>query len=125
MLGVIHLSSMVSTTKDYLKRNETLVMLCAGELLFMIGMGFVGPILPVYVQSFGVTAAEIGTKVGLLTGIYGVGRVAIDIPAGHLAHYIGRRPLLIAGSLLVTLTALALGLATNYWQLVVFRFLQV
>ncbi len=91
----------------------------------MMGMGFIGPIMPLYIQeSFGVTASEIGTKVGLLMTIYGVARVAMDIPAGRFAQRFGRRPLLIIGPLLVTLGALALGLATAYWQLVVFRFLQ-
>ncbi len=91
----------------------------------MMGMGFVGPIMPKYIQeSFGVTASEIGTKVGLLITIFGVARVAMDIPAGQFAQRFGRRPLLIIGPLLVTLGALALGLATDYWQLVGFRFLQ-
>jgi MFS family permease len=90
----------------------------------MMGVGFIGPIMPLYIQSLGVEVTEIGTKVGLIITIYGAARAAMDIPAGQFTRKFGRRPLLIFGPLMVALSALACGMATGYWQLVLFRFLQ-
>lgn len=110
--------------KNFLKQNETLVILCIGEMLFMMGVGFIGPIMPLYIQTLGVNKVEIGTRVGLLITIYGLGRALTDIPAGRFANQFGRRPLLIIGPLIVTLSAFACGLAVNYWQLFFFRLMQ-
>lgn len=118
------LNEIAGRITGFLKRNKTLVALCTGELLLMMGVGFIGPIVPLYIQSLGVGPAEIGTKVGLLITIYGAARAAMDIPAGRFAQRLGRRPLLIAGPLLVSFSALACGLATQYWQMVLFRLLQ-
>jgi multidrug resistance protein len=115
---------MLDKITSFSKQNETLVILSLGELLFMMGVGFIGPIMPPYIQSLGIEATEIGVKLGLLITVYGAARVAMDIPAGRLAQKIGRRPLLILGPLMVALSALACGLVTDYWQLVLFRFLQ-
>jgi MFS family permease len=121
----MYLSGRVNRARNFLKQNETLVILCAGELLFMMGLGFIAPIMPPYLEeSFGVPASESGTKVGLLITIYAAARAVMDLPAGQFAQRFGRRPLLIIGPLLVSFSALACGLAIEYWQLMIFRFLQ-
>jgi len=48
----------------------------------------------------------------------------IDIPAGNIARLWGRRPLLILGPSLVTISALGYVFVNEYWQLVAFRLLQ-
>jgi MFS family permease len=111
-------------TKDSLWRNKILLALCIGEALLMLGLGFLSPILPKFVQAIGIKPAQIGTMVGLVITVYGIARAAMDLPAGRLAQRWGRRPLLILGPALVTLSALGMGLAIEYWQLVVFRLLQ-
>jgi multidrug resistance protein len=104
--------------------NQTLITICIAEMIYMIGMGFVSPILPKFVQSLGVSPALIGTTVGLLFTVYGIARAVMDIPAGRLSQRFGRRPLLIFGPVLMSLSALGCGLATQYWQLILFRLLQ-
>jgi multidrug resistance protein len=86
----------------------------------MLGIGLVGPILPLYAQSFGVNAALAG---GLITA-FGLARILANVPAGRLAERIGRRPLLIGGPLLTAVAALLTGLAGEFDQLLVFRFVQ-
>lgn len=109
---------------DSLWHNEALLPLCIGEGLLMLGLGFLTPILPKYVQALGVEPTQIGIMVGLVVSAYGIARAAMDLPAGTLAQRWGRRPLLIIGPALTTISALGMGLAAQYWQLVLFRLLQ-
>ncbi|MBN2186387.1 MAG: MFS transporter [Dehalococcoidia bacterium] len=110
--------------KDSIWHNKTLIALCIEALVLAVGMGFLSPILPGFVQALGVEQTQIGTMVGLVVTVYGIARVIMDLPAGKLAQRWGRRPLLIIGPALVAISALSCGLATDYWQLVVFRLLQ-
>jgi len=89
-----------------------------------MGFGFLSPIVPKFVQELGVAQSEIGTMVGIVVTAFGVARVIMDIPTGRLTRRWGRRPLLIIAPVLVTISALGSGLATEYWHLVAFRFLQ-
>jgi MFS family permease len=111
-------------SKDSPWRNKTLLALCVGEALLMIGLGFLSPILPKFVLVLGVKPTQIGTMVGLAITAYGIARVIMDLPAGRLAQSWGRRPLLILGPAIVAISALGCGLAIQYWQLVTFRLLQ-
>jgi MFS family permease len=86
----------------------------------MMGIGIVSPILPQYARTFGVNTTMVGL---LVTGFAGA-RLLADMPAGRLAEARGRRPVLIAGPLILALGSLACGLAQSYLQLIVFRMLQ-
>ena len=105
-------------------RDKTLIVICLEALLLMIGAGFLSPILPGFVLGLGVSPAMIGTMVGLAITAFGVTRTVIDIPAGNIARLWGRRPLLILGPSLVTVSALGYVFVSEYWQLVAFRLLQ-
>ena len=104
--------------------DKTLLSICVAQTLLMMGMGFLSPILPKFVQALGVTSTQIGTMVGLVITAYGVGRAVMCLPTARLAKHFGRRPLLIIGPALVAINTLAMGLATAYWQLVMFRLFQ-
>ncbi len=86
----------------------------------MMGMGLISPVLPLYARSFGVSI----TMVGLLITVFGVARFVADIPAGRLADRFGRHAILVAGPLILAVSSVACGLASNYWELLTFRFLQ-
>ncbi|MBI2832086.1 MAG: MFS transporter [Chloroflexi bacterium] len=105
---------------NLLKRNETITILCMLVTVVMLGMGLISPILPLYGQSFGVSI----TMVGLLITGFGVARILVDIPAAGLTEKFGRRPILIAGPVIQIIASLGCGLATSFWQLLAFRFLQ-
>ena len=93
-----------------------LIMIC----FIMSGSGIVAPILSVYAQTFGVAS----TLVGTLVTMFGVGRLVANYPAGVLSQRIGRRPLLIAGPLVVVAASIGAALATDFTALVVWRFFQ-
>lgn len=110
--------------KQNIWRNEILLILCVEELFLMMGLSFLGPIIPKFVGELGVGAGEMGRAVGMAITAYGVARAVMDIPAGRLVRRFGRRFVLIAAPAVVTVSALGCGLADAYWQLIVWRLLQ-
>jgi len=52
-----------------------------------------------------------------------LGRILSDIPLGNLCDRAGRRPLTILGPLLVTVSAILSGVAQNFYELLLYRFL--
>ncbi|HHX43159.1 MAG TPA: MFS transporter [Chloroflexi bacterium] len=109
-----------TTGPSRLRQREVLVAMMGQVFIIMLGIGIVGPVTPLYAQSFGVGAAMVG---GLTTS-FGIARIVMNIPAGTLTERIGRRPLLILGPLTTALAALLTGLASQFGQLILFRFLQ-
>ncbi|MFH1086675.1 MAG: MFS transporter [Chloroflexota bacterium] len=92
----------------------------AQVFLNMLGLGIVGPVMPLYAKSFGVSAA----MVGMLGTAFAVARIGVNLPVGTLADRIGRRPLLVAGPLITAFASLMSGLAQQFNTLLVFRFIQ-
>jgi MFS transporter, DHA1 family, multidrug resistance protein len=105
---------------DYLKRNEILIILCVEAMLLYMGMGQVSPVLPLYARQFGLNI----TMVGFIITSFAIASAIIDIPAGTIAEAVGRRPILIAGALILAAGSLGCALVSNYWQLLVCRFIQ-
>lgn len=103
-----------------IRQRELLIALSVQVALVHMGIGLVSPILPLYAKSFGVSL----TLVGLVITVYGLAMLLLDLPAGRLVDRYGRRVFLIGGALLIALSALANGLATEFWHLVLFRLLQ-
>ncbi len=102
------------------RQREVLVAMMSQVFIIMLGIGIVGPVTPLYAQSFGVGAAMVGS----LTSAFGLARIVMNIPAGSLSERLGRRPLLILGPLVTAAAALLTGLAGRFEELIFFRFLQ-
>jgi MFS family permease len=85
----------------------------------MMGMSIVSPIISLYATSFGVSLAV----ASLAITAHAFGRFVSDIPAGIAADRIGRRPIMIVGSVLVMVTAFLNASAGNFALYLVYRFL--
>jgi MFS family permease len=105
---------------NYLKRNETLLVLCIEGMLMLMGMGQVSPILALYAQQFGINIV----LVGLIITTFAFASAVVDIPAGRIAERMGRRPTLIAGSLVMAVGSVGCALAPDYWLFLACRFIQ-
>lgn len=101
-----------------LRRYPALLMLCVATALLMLGQGVVGPVLPLYAKSFNVSAAS----VGLTLTVYGLARMLLNIPVGIVSDRIGRRPVLIAGPVIVCVSSVLSGTAGSLEELLVWRF---
>ena len=93
-------------------------VLCASGVIIMIGMGVISPVLPLYGKSFGVSAALIG----FLFTSFGLARVLTDLPAGFFYQRLGKR-MLVAGPVVVAISGVLCGMAANFWELVIYRFI--
>jgi MFS family permease len=105
---------------NYFKRNETLLILCIEGMLMLMGMGQVSPILALYAEQFGINMV----LVGLIITSFAFASVIVDIPAGRIAERLGRRPTLIAGSLVMATGAVGCALAPGYWPFLACRLIQ-
>lgn len=83
-----------------------------------LGFGAMVPSLPLYAQSFGVTASAIGMAVAA----YGLARFLVAIPSGQMADRLGRRPTLAIGGIISGLGNLWCAWATGYPEFILARF---
>jgi MFS family permease len=72
---------------------RTLWVLSIAVFLVMTGISIVSPVLPLYAESFGVSAFLIGLLVGALPAA----RVVLDLPSGILGDRFGNRRMMTTG----------------------------
>jgi DHA1 family multidrug resistance protein-like MFS transporter len=102
-----------------LRGQRVFLTLCVLILVNQLGFGLITPILPLYADSFGLGPSLIGVVIG----VYGLARFAVNVPAGRLAEAIGRRPVLIAGTLINAASAALMATAQDLPQLLIYRVL--
>jgi DHA1 family multidrug resistance protein-like MFS transporter len=90
------------------------------SFFIFLGMSIVSPILPLYAKSFNVSY----TLVSLAISAYAFGRFLADIPTGILADKYGRRPLMIIGTFLLSVTAILNAMAGSFAEFLIWRLLQ-
>jgi predicted MFS family arabinose efflux permease len=71
------------------------------------------PMFIAWQPAFGVSYAELGLAMALMSGTTAV----VQAPIGFLVDHYGARRFLVGGTLLMTLSIAAMGLATAYWQI--------
>lgn len=105
-----------------LRRRSDWPYIALGVQVFLVtlGLGMAAPILPLYARSFGLSV----TAVGFLVAVFGLARIGADLPTGHLAERLGRRPVLVGGALAVAAGSFGFALARTYPELVLSRLLQ-
>lgn len=100
--------------------RRTLVGLSVQVFLGTLGFGLVLPVLPLFGQTFGASAWQIG----VLIAAFGVGRLVSDVVGGPLADRVGRRALIVSGFVLITGGAVTSALAPTYVALLASRLVQ-
>ena len=95
-----------------------LFWLCLVVGVNQLGFGIIVPVVPLFASSFGVAQAAIGMAIS----VYGLGRLLFDLPMGSLTDRFGRRSIIIAGTLITAVGSLLCGVATDFGQLILFRF---
>jgi len=99
--------------------RRILLWMCALVGANQLGFGGVVPVLPLYAQSFGVSASAIGMAVA----VYGLARFFSAAPSGLIADRFGRRHALVLGASVTTLGNLWCALAGSYPELILARFI--
>jgi MFS family permease len=73
------------------------------------------PLFLAWQRSFDVSFADLGMVVALMSGVTAL----LQTPVGFLVDRHGARRFLVGGTLLMTLSIAAMGLATSFWQILV------
>jgi MFS family permease len=73
------------------------------------------PMFLAWQKAFDVSFWELGISVALMSGVTAL----LQTPVGFLVDRWGARPFLVGGTLLMTLSMAAMGMATAYWQILV------
>ena len=102
------------------KSNQfALYLLMFNIFIAMAGIGLVVPIMPQYLETFGVA----GQALGFIIASFAFGQFIFSPIAGDLSDTIGRKKLIIAGLIIFSASQLWFGLATHQWMLYVARFI--
>jgi MFS family permease len=81
--------------------------------LAFLGAGMVMPILALYARSIGASVAG----ASFIVGLFGLGSLLFNIPAGLIITRLGKRPMILASTLLEGLIGGAIGFLRDPWAL--------
>ncbi len=99
------------------KLNRDVIVLGVIAFFVMVGFGVVVPVLPVYVQSFGVGNLEVGAVVSA----FALMRFVFSPACGRLIDWAGERTILAIGIGIVALSSGLVGAADSYVHLLLLR----
>jgi MFS family permease len=94
-------------------------LLGAGHFLSHFYQLCLPPLFIAWQRTFEVSFAELGLAMAVMAGAAAL----MQTPMGFFVDRWGARPFLVSGTLLMTLSIAAMGLATAYWQIVVLALL--
>lgn len=108
--------------RDRIAASPDAILVLVVLVIFMDMMiyGLLIPVFPGYASRFGVDESIIG----VVFGVYAVMLLLFSIPMGLLSDRVGRRPLIVAGMLLLALATALFGLSTTVVHLFVARTVQ-
>lgn len=99
--------------------ERALQALLVSVFVAMLGLGIVGPIMPLYAETLGATF----TQIGLLSSAWSIARFIFSAPAGRLSDTISRKKVIMGGLLAYAIVSLLYILAWDFNSLLSFRFL--
>src|ERR671923_1595486 len=98
--------------------RRLLVLVSATVLVESMFFAVLAPLLPYYVDEFGLSKAAAGA----LSAVYAAGGLAGAIPSGLLAVRLGVKPTVLGGLSIIAATSIAFGFAGSEWVLFLARF---
>ncbi len=87
------------------------ILIGNGHFLSHFYMLCLPPMFLAWQRSFGVSFAELGLSITLMSGTTAL----LQTPVGFLVDRHGARPFLVGGTLLMSLSIAGMGLATSFW----------
>jgi DHA1 family multidrug resistance protein-like MFS transporter len=99
--------------------QRALQALLVSIFVAMLGLGIVGPIMPLYAENLGATF----TQIGLLSSAWSIARFIFSAPAGRLSDTVSRKKVIMGGLLAYAIVSLLYVIAWDFNSLLTFRFL--
>ncbi|KAI1380039.1 MFS general substrate transporter [Hypoxylon crocopeplum] len=105
-----------ATTPLPVKQLALLALLSLSE---QTALNSISPYLPEMIESFpGVSHDEVGLYVGLLASAFALAQLATNLLWGYLSDTVGRKPVMLLGTLLLCFCFAAFGFCTRYFHIV-------
>ncbi|KAI0883793.1 MFS general substrate transporter [Annulohypoxylon maeteangense] len=105
-----------TTTPLPVKQLALLALLSLSE---QTALNSISPYLPEMIESFpGISHDEVGLYVGLLASAFALAQLATNLLWGYLSDVIGRKPVMLLGTLLLCFCFAAFGFCTRYFHIV-------
>lgn len=101
------------------KNQSALFILMFNMFIAMAGIGLVIPVMPQYLETFGVA----GQALGFIVASFALGQFLFSPLAGDLSDTVGRKKLIIVGLIVFSASQLWFGMATHEWMLYAARFI--
>jgi MFS family permease len=98
-------------------RRQLALAVYLPTFLLAYGQGIVLPTMPLYALEFNPSIGLASLAVAALA----FGTLIADVPSGMILEKLGRRPMMLLGTLLVSLSYLGLAMASSYSELLIFR----
>ncbi|MDN7241406.1 MFS transporter [Planococcus sp. N028] len=98
--------------------NFALYVLMFNMFIAMSGIGLIIPIMPAYLETFGVAGQALGT----LVATFALAQFLFSPLSGQLSDKYGRKNLIVFGLVVFGLSQLVFGIATELWILYLARF---
>ena len=92
-------------------------ILTASQFVVTAGFGMIIPVLPMFSEQLGLGASGVGAIIAAPSAM----RVVLNMPMGRMADRIGRKPLMVAGTLCSAMGGIGTGFATSLLSLLPFR----
>jgi DHA1 family multidrug resistance protein-like MFS transporter len=98
---------------------EAIQVLLACVFTSMLGLGIIGPIIPLYAEDMGATFVQIG----LLSSAWSISRLIFTAPIGNLSDRISKKKIIAAGLGVYAVISVLYVIAWDYTSLISIRFL--
>ncbi|OTB17169.1 hypothetical protein K445DRAFT_33534, partial [Daldinia sp. EC12] len=103
------------TTPLPIKQLALLALLSLSE---QTALNSISPYLPEMIESFpGISHDQVGLYVGLLASAFALAQLATNLLWGYLSDIIGRKPVMLLGTLLLCFCFAAFGFCTRYFHI--------
>ena len=113
-------SNLVS--EEQARRNVN--YLASLDMIISLGFGLIMPLFPLYLKYLSDNATDIGLQVGILFSMFVLTRAILATPFGNLSDRIGRKKLILIGSLLYAVLAILFTVPDTWIGLLFVRALQ-
>lgn len=98
---------------------KQLALLALLSLSEQTALNSISPYLPEMIESFpGVSHDQVGLYVGLLASAFALAQLATNLLWGYLSDIVGRKPVMLLGTLLLCFCFAAFGFCTRYFHIV-------
>ncbi|KAI1140635.1 MFS general substrate transporter [Hypoxylon sp. FL0543] len=98
---------------------KQLALLALLSLSEQTALNSISPYLPEMIESFpGISHDRVGLYVGLLASAFALAQLATNLIWGYLSDIIGRKPVMLLGTLLLCFCFAAFGFCTRYFHIV-------